>query len=207
MTVPAAVVARLDVSRETMDSLETYVGLLLRWNKRINLIARGTEDALWTRHILDSGQLLHFAPGDARHWADLGSGGGLPALVLAILGKERRPGLRFTLVESDQRKSVFLRTAARECGVDITVLSERAESVTPLNADIVSARALAALPALLALANRHLAPGGVCIFPKGARYRDEVNEALETYAFRCEEHRSETAEDAVVLRIGDIERV
>lgn len=195
------------VSRETTERLEVYAQLLRQWTPRINLVSRPSLDDLWTRHFADSAQLLPLAPEGARTWADLGSGGGFPGLVVAILAAERAPDLRVTLVESDHRKAVFLRTVAARTGVAVTVHAERSEGLAPLGADVVSARAMAPLGELLGHAARHLAPGGTAIFPKGAAWRREVEEALERWRFRCEDFPSETSSEAAILRFGEIERV
>lgn len=195
------------VSRETRERLDAYADLLRRWNPRINLVSASTLDDLWTRHFRDSAQLFDLAPGSPRAWVDLGSGGGFPGMVIAILAVERLPDLRVTLVESDRRKAAFLRTVAREAGVKVDVLAERIESARPLAADVISARALAPLHRLLQLSGRHLAPGGTALFPKGAGWRREVEEALEHWSFRCEEIASETSPDAAILRLGGIRRV
>lgn len=196
-----------DVSRETLERLSNYHDLLLKWGARINLVSRATLDDAWTRHFADSAQIFDLAPPDARVWADLGSGAGFPGLVVAMLAAELRPSLRVRLIEADQRKAAFLRTVARETGIDADIVADRIESASPSNADVVSARALAPLADLLAMAERHLLPGGVCLFPKGARYRDEIAEALETYTFDCENYPSKTDADSVILKIGGIGRV
>ncbi len=197
----------VDVSRETLERLNAYAGLLRQWNPRINLVSRATLDDLWSRHFVDSAQVFELAPNTARHWADLGSGGGFPGLVVAIIAAEKRPGLRVTLVESDKRKAVFLRTVAQQTGIDVTVVAERIENIDPLNADVLSARALAPLSALLGYAERHLAPGGTALFLKGSGWRVEIKEALEHWRFRCEDIASTTSPDAAILRLGEIERV
>ena len=197
----------VDVSRETAGRLTEYAALLRAWNPKINLVSKQTLADLETRHFADSAQLLELAPPDATTWADLGSGGGFPGLVVAILAAEQRPALRVTLVESDQRKAVFLRTVAQRTGVPVTVLAERVESVPPLGTDVLSARALAPLVTLLDHAHRHLAPSGTALFPKGANWRAEVDEALERWRFRCENLPSATSPDGAILRIGEIERV
>jgi len=199
--------AATGVSRETIARLETYAALLRKWNPAINLVARNSLSELWDRHFLDSAQLLSLAPETARHWADLGSGGGFPGLVIAILAAEQCPALHVTCVESDSRKSVFLRTVARETGLDATILTDRIEALAPLNADILSARALAPLPQLIAHAERHLAPGGVALFPKGATAAAELADALATFTFRRDEYPSRTDSAARILAIGDIGRV
>jgi 16S rRNA (guanine527-N7)-methyltransferase len=196
-----------DVSRETAGRLAEYAELLRAWNPKINLVSKQTLADLETRHFADSAQLLALAPPQAATWADLGSGGGFPGLVIAILAAEARPALRITLVESDQRKAVFLRTVAQRTGIPTTVLADRIESIPPLGTDVLSARALAPLATLLDYADRHLAPSGTALFPKGANWRAEVDEALERWRFRCENLPSATSPDGAILRIGEIHRV
>jgi 16S rRNA (guanine527-N7)-methyltransferase len=198
--------AAANVSRETLAALRHYADLLVKWNARINLVAPGTLPDLWSRHFLDSAQLLELAPESARLWVDLGSGGGFPGLVVAAIAAGKRPGLRVRLVESDQRKAAFLRTAAAAMQVEVEVLTERAETLAPQRADVVSARALAPLAALLPLARRHLAEGGVALFPKGANYRRELAEALALSEFNVQNYPSRTDTAAVVLKIGGAAR-
>lgn len=197
---------RDDVSRETLERMNVYAGLLRRWNSKINLVSKNSLQDLWDRHIMDSVQLYDLRPEHSRRWVDLGSGGGFPGAVIAILAKEDAPELSVTLVESDQRKAAFLRTVSRETGAHFDVLAARIEDLDPLHADILSARALAPLATLLGYGKRHLAEGGVAIFPKGANASQEVDVALETWRFDCQTYQSQTDKDAVVLKIGEIER-
>jgi 16S rRNA (guanine527-N7)-methyltransferase len=197
----------VDVSRETSERLERYEELLKKWNPAINLVSKSTIEDLRTRHIADSAQLSKLAPLSTKSWVDIGSGGGFPGLVCCILAKEFMPETSFQLIESDTRKATFLRTVARDTGVSIEVHSERIERVTPLSADLLSARALASLDKLLEFSERHLAKGGIALFQKGARYRDELEEAQKRWKFSFEEIQSTTDAQAVVLKIGDIERV
>ena len=195
-----------NVSRETIQRLEGYAALLRKWTPAINLVAASTLDDLWSRHMADSAQLLDLAPEGARLWVDMGSGGGFPGLVVAILAAERRPSLKVALIESDLRKATFLRTVAREVGVTVDVHAHRIEEVAPMGADVVSARALAPLARLLPLAERHLAAGGTALFQKGASHASEVAEALAHWRFTVQNHPSQTDPQAVVLRIGEIAR-
>lgn len=197
----------IDVSRETLERLDIYSDLLRRWTKKINLVAPSTLDDLWTRHFLDSAQVFSLAPADGKRWADLGSGGGFPGAVVAVLAKELRPDLEVFLVESDQRKAAFLRSVLRETDVVATVVVGRIEEVEPLHADILSARALAGLDGLLSYADRHLEKTGRALFLKGKKAGDEVEQALEHWRFDCETYSSKTDAEAVILSIGDIERV
>ena len=195
------------VSRETLDRLTTYAALLAKWNPAINLVSRSTLSQVWERHFADSAQLLDLADNDPATWADLGSGGGFPGMVIAILAAELRPDLHVTCVESDQRKATFLRTVARDCGVAVTVVSERIETLAPLGADVVSARALAPLADLLGHAERHLAPNGIALFLKGTGYAAEVARALERWSFRLDTIPSRTVPESAILKLGDIRRV
>ena len=142
-----------------------------------------------------------------RHWTDIGSGGGLPGVVVAIMASQESPDTRVTLIESDQRKSAFLRSAARECGARIEVISKRIELAEPQSADVLSARALADLTKLLEYSERHLDPNGVAVFPKGASWKKEVDNALKTWRFDFEPITSLTEPDAVVLKIRGVARV
>lgn len=196
----------MNVSRETTAQLEAFAALLIKWNPAINLVAKSTLPDLWSRHILDSAQLFDLCPSKARSWVDLGSGGGFPGMVVAILAHGGGSDLRVTLVESDQRKATFLRTVARETGVVVSIHSERAETLAPQGADVVSARAFAPLPLLLSHAYRHLTTTGVAFLPKGAQADTEVAEALASWAFQVQKTPSKTDPQAVILSIKGLTR-
>jgi 16S rRNA (guanine527-N7)-methyltransferase len=204
MTAPFS--ADLDVSRETTDRLRQLERLLIKWNPAINLVSKATLPQVWDRHIVDSAQIYRLAP-PASHWVDLGSGGGFPGLVIACLAAELCPNMKVTLVESDQRKATFLREAARELLLKTNVISARIETVDPLFADVLSARALAPLSDLLAYANRHMRPDGVALFPKGASWRDEVARAQEGWHFDCDTHPSATDPHGAILAVKAIRHV
>ena len=195
-----------NVSRETLVQLEEYAALLAKWNPVINLVSKSTLPDVWQRHMRDSAQLWPLCPKGARLWVDMGSGGGFPGIVIAILAAELAPEMRVILIESDQRKATFLRTVAQTLGLELRVESQRAEDVPPLGADVVSARALTALSGLLPLAQRHLAENGVAIFPKGQSAAQELTDALELWQFAVTKTPSETDHQAVVLQIRDIAR-
>lgn len=197
----------LNVSRETFENLERYVQLIEKWTPKINLIAKSTVPAIWDRHISDSIQVYRAGPEDFDLWLDLGSGAGLPGIVVAIMA-QNRPAQRLTrLVESDKRKAAFLRTALRELGLNDEVLPERIEALQPQSADVVSARALADLGTLLGYAHMHLRMGGIALFPKGASWQKEVEDAQQEWSFTFDALKSETGHGSVVLRIGEISRV
>lgn len=194
------------VSRETFDLLKAFEALVGKWSPKINLVSKADLTDIWGRHIVDSLQIVPLVPDSPRKWVDLGSGGGFPGIVLAIVAKDFWPDLNMVLIESDQRKATFLRTAVRELGLHASVLTDRIEETTPQVADVLSARALASLDDLLAHADRHLAPGGLAIFPKGRRAEEEIAQARENWTFDLQETPSITDAEARILTIRNIRR-
>jgi 16S rRNA (guanine527-N7)-methyltransferase len=189
------------VSRETLARLETYAGLLARWSGRINLVGRNTVGDLWRRHFLDSAQLMAFLPKNARSVIDLGSGGGFPGLVLAIMGV---PGV--ALVEADARKCVFLREAARITEAAVQIRQERIEAVPPGPRDVVTARGCAPLDRLLGLAECFVGPHTRCLFLKGEHAADELAAARAEWTFTAATQRSRSDPRGIVLCLDGVAR-
>lgn len=196
----------VDVSRETLEKLNAFAALAEKWTKKINLISRSSVGDLWTRHILDSLQIAQAGPPSYESWTDLGSGGGFPGVVVAILSAEMPGKPQITLVESDARKCAFLRAALRETDTMARVLNERIEPLPPMQSDVISARALADLNVLLGFADRHMKPSGTAIFPKGAQWKSEVTSARATWNFGCDAVKSNLDADAAILKITGISR-
>ena len=192
---PAGFAALIDVSRETQERLTAYVALLTKWNAKINLVGPATLPDVWRRHILDSAQ-IHPQIAAAGTLVDLGSGAGLPGLILAILG-----GPQVHLIEADARKCAFLHEAARVTGAVVTVHNRRIEAAPAIAADVVTARALAPLAQLLDHAVRFLTPAGKCVFLKGARQADELTEARKTWHMSVTERPSLSDPSGVILEV------
>lgn len=189
----------LGVSRETECHLERFAELLRRWTQRVNLVAPSTVAHLWERHILDSAQLCALVPRTDGLWLDIGSGAGLPGLVCALVARDTLPETRFALVESDRRKCAFLSTCLHEFGLNATIHAARIEDLPSQDAAIVSARALAPLTRLFALAQPHAQVGATFLFPKGVRYKSEIAEAEASWRFTVTAHPSITDPDARIL--------
>ncbi|MGC2854677.1 16S rRNA (guanine(527)-N(7))-methyltransferase RsmG [Novispirillum sp. DQ9] len=189
------------VSRETLDRLQAYADLLVKWQKSINLVGRSTLGDLWRRHMLDSAQLHPLLPEGARTLVDFGSGAGFPAMVLAILGV---PDVH--MIESDVRKGAFLREVARVTGVPVTVHSKRIEAMDAFPADVVSARALAPVAQLLDFAAPFLGPQTRCLFLKGQNVEAELTEAYTMWKMTVERHPSRTESAASILRLSEVRR-
>lgn len=188
-----------NVSRETLDRLVRYVDLLTAWNARINLVGQNTLGDIWRRHILDSAQIYPQIPQRTRLLIDLGSGAGLPGLVLSLLGV---PDVH--LIESDTRKAVFLREAARVTGAAVTIHNMRIDRVKPFVADVVTARALAPLTELLEISERFRGPGTVCLFLKGETVQEELTNASKQWKMTAHQSPSLSDPSGCVLRLENI---
>ena len=195
----------IPVSRETLDRLELYRQLLVRWTARINLVSRASLADAWRRHFLDSAQLIDHLPpapaGRPRIVVDLGSGAGFPGLVLACLGAGE-----VHMVEADQRKAVFLREAARRLDVTATVHATRIEAMAAFPADLVSSRACASLPQLLLYASRFAETASdslpPCLFLKGKNLEEELTAAGKAWKMTYERFPSRSDPSGTILRIG-----
>lgn len=194
-----------NVSRETQDRLRRYHDLLLRWTERINLIAPSTRGDAWSRHIADSAQLWQHAPENAKTWADLGAGGGLPGLVIAILAAGEQTELRVTLIESDRRKAAFLQHAVGQLGLDACVLASRVEAAGVPPQDVISARALAPLGRLITLSRPLLHDRSIMLFPKGRSALSELTEAERSWHIRYEVVPSRIDEGGTIIKIFGVE--
>jgi 16S rRNA (guanine527-N7)-methyltransferase len=189
-----AAVAGRPVSRETSEKLQRFVALLTEESERQNLIARSTIGSLWSRHILDSAQLLRYAPATAARWVDIGSGAGLPGLVLAILTSQST-----TLVEPRRLRADFLQHCVDDlqlshCQVHCGKVERETGSF-----DVITARAVAPADRLFSL-TRHLAHAGTrWILPKGQSGAKELAEVQRAWQGRFQSEPSITEGDAVIL--------
>jgi len=201
-----ALLDRFNVSRESRDKIRTYVRLLLTWQQRFNLVGPATVASVWDRHICDALQLLPLLPKDTRMIAELGSGAGIPGLVLAMAG-----GFKAHLYESNGKKAAFLREAARQTGTlavvhNVRLETLRAQSDLP-EVQCVVARALAPLPLLLDYAAPFLSRGAVGFFHKGQDVDTELTEATKYWRMAVTEHASQCDSRGVILEIREASRV
>lgn len=199
--------AGIDVSRETIDRLKTYQALVEKWNPSINLIAKSTLSAIWERHILDSAQIARFVVNFPEKWGDFGSGAGFPGLVVATIAKELSPGTKFRLIESDVRKSTFLRTVIRTLDLNASVDALRIENAKLVQAQIISARALASLDQLFEYATPHLENGGKLLFLKGQTYESEIEIARKNWKFEVVTHPSITDNRSKIIEAWNLESI
>jgi 16S rRNA (guanine527-N7)-methyltransferase len=196
---PAEFARLVPVSRETLSRLETWLALLRRWQQRINLVGASTLDDPWRRHILDCAQLARILPDGTRSLVDLGSGAGLPGLILAVLGVPE-----VHLVESDRRKAAFLLDCTGRLGLTgVRVHQARAEELPPIAADVVTARALAPLERLLPLALRFAHGRTRLLFLKGREVESELTVAARSWKMTARLHPSLASAEGRVLEIDE----
>ncbi|MEX1036018.1 MAG: 16S rRNA (guanine(527)-N(7))-methyltransferase RsmG [Sneathiella sp.] len=198
---PEEFLSKVNVSRETLDRLKIYADLLLKWQKAINLVGKSTLPDLWRRHMLDSAQLLSHTERSTGRWVDLGSGAGFPPLVIAICSK-----FDVHAVESDQRKCLFMQNVSRETSAGLAVHNSRIEAMEPFAADLISARALAPLEKLLALAEPFVRKDTELFFLKGQDVDEELTVASKCWNMEIKKLRSLTSEDGCILKISKLRR-
>ena len=189
------------VAEACLSRFETYVAMLIQWQRRVNLVSTASLADVWRRHLLDSAQLHGLLPAAARTVIDLGSGAGFPGLVLAIMG-----GPTVHLVESNDRKCAFLDAVNRATEAGAVIHNTRVADLEPLTADVVTARAFAPLPRLLEAARPLLAEGATCLFLKGRKVNEELTESAKTWIMRTTRFDSSSDPSGTILKLEGISR-
>ena len=195
----AEFLAAFPVSRETEALLARFENLLLERNQSLSLISDTTADIVWTRHFLDSAQLLPLIPEPDRPLVDMGTGAGFPGLVLAILGLPH-----VHLVENNMQKVGFLRSVVEALSLPVTLHGMKSDTVKPFVAATVTARALKPLDQLIGFGKRFLGQNSVCLFPKGRRAEEEMAVAARKWHMKAERFPSVTDPDSTIFRLSDV---
>ncbi len=193
--------AAAGVSDDVMARLTVYAELLTKWQGRINLIGRSSVEDLWRRHFLDSAQLCGHLPSTAGVVMDIGSGGGFPGLVMAIVGD-----VHVHLVESNAKKCAFLRQAARLTAAPVTIHRQRIEDMEPFVVDVFTARATASIGRLLDYAEPFIGKSGQCLFLKGRKHDEELTDSAKNWIMESEIIQSLTDRSGVILKLKGISR-
>lgn len=209
-----------DVSRETLTKLMAYQALLGKWQKSVNLVGPNTLAHFWQRHAADSAQIMRYAPSAsttpnaapnaATTWLDLGSGGGLPGLVLAIMLAEKNPAAHMHFIESDRKKAGFLRAVIADTGLTATVHHARIEAVAAAKPpalaeiDVITARALAPLPDLLGLLVPFCNSSTVALVHKGRNWQEELTASEQYWKLNVTAQLSDTDAAARILEISAV---
>lgn len=193
-----------NVSRETFSKLEIYHKSLLEWQNRFNLVSKNSLDDAWNRHFIDSVQLVRYIPENANSLLDMGSGAGFPGMVLAILFSDKTPYLKTTLVESINKKTLYLNHVKEITSTNVEIINGRVEQIKNRKFDVITSRAMTSLSDLFGYAYPLLNPKGLCIFPKGKSWHEEVDMAKNNWNFNFKVFDSETSEEGKILLINNL---
>ena len=197
-------VKSLNVSRETLNGFYEYESLLSKWNKKINLVSKNTLVDIWERHFLDSGQIIKHVEASGKRWVDVGSGAGFPGLVVALLLRDRKIDCDLVLVEKNPKKGFFLNEVIRKLNLSVEVVNDNIDTLEPLNADILTARAFSELNNLIEVAFRHRKKEGICLFLKGENYRIELDKTLNYWFFDYDIVDSLSSSSGKIIRVKKI---
>ena len=192
-----------NVSRETFADFQAYESLLVKWNRKINLVSPAAAKDFWGRHALDSWQLTALLPDNFDNLLDLGSGAGFPGIAMAIACKQNGHG-KVMLVESAGKKAAFLRTVIRELNLPAKVWADRAEAMTPQHYDVITARAFAPLPRLLTYAHPFWGEGTTALLLKGQGAQEELTQAQNNWIYSVKHIASLSDSTGVILQINDL---
>ena len=196
----------LNVSRETFPALEEFRSLLLSENKKINLISKSTEKDSIKRHIIDSAQIIDIIDKNTKTCLDIGSGSGLPGVVLAIILKKKGSKIKFKLYEKSMKKSNFLNKMIKHFELNAEVKQKNIFEERELEADIIVARAFKPLQTILELINKNFSHYNSLILFLGRSGRDNINECLKSWKFEYEILKSLTDANSVIVKINNLRK-
>ena len=198
---------KYDVSRETLLKLRAYEASLKEWQNKFNLVSNSSLEDAWNRHFIDSVQLFKYIPKSAKSLYDFGSGAGFPGMVLAIMASEKTPYLKVSLIESINKKTLYLKHVSEICSTNVEIFNQRIESLPKNKVDVVTSRAMTSLNDLLSYAYPFCKTDTVCIFPKGKKHQEEIDEARKHWQFDCQINPSETSTEGVILVITKLAKL
>jgi len=199
---------QLNVSRETCLDFEQYISMIIEKNKEINIISRENSDidVIRNRHIIDSAQAIDFIDFNNNTTCDLGSGGGLPGIVIAIMLKNKKKDVRVNLYEKSHHKSSFLREVSRKLNLDTEVIQKDIFEGKDLKTGSIMARAFKPLPIVLELVNKNFKSYKNLILFMGKNGKKILEETLKEWDFDFEKRKSVTSEDSFLLNIKNIKK-
>jgi len=194
------------VSRETITSLNKYEDLLISANKNLNLIGKSTIDQIWHRHFLDSAQVIDFIDKNDKLCTDIGSGSGLPGIVLAIIMKHKKSNMKFHLYEKSYHKSNFLRDVSKKFDLNTKIFNKNIFEENNLTTDVIVARAFKPLPVVLDLVNENFTRFKNIILYLGKNGKQILMESLSNWQFEYKEKKSLTSEDSFLIKICNLKK-
>ena len=196
----------LNVSRETFPDLEEFRQIIIKKNKTINLISKNTEVISKERHIIDSAQIIDFIDKNEKNCTDIGSGSGLPGIVLAIIAKHKKIQMQFDLYEKSFKKSQFLNDVVKKFDLKAKILQKDIFQQKNLVTDLIVARAFKPLPIILKLANTNFKKFKSLILFLGRNDKNLIKESLKEWSFEYKEKKSITSEESLIVKIWNLKK-
>ena len=197
----------LNVSRETLPDLEEFRSLIISKNKEINLISSSTEENSRERHIIDSAQIIDFIDKNDKKCIDIGSGSGLPGIVLAIIMKHKKSKMEFHLYEKSYHKSIFLREVSKKFSLNVKIFQKNIFDQTNLETDLIVARAFKPIPVILNLANTNFKKFKNIILFLGRNGKNLLKESMKKWEFEHIEKKSLTSENSFLVKIYNLKKI
>jgi len=201
-----SVLENLNVSRETFPDLEEFRNLIIEKNKQINLISNNTIENSRERHIIDSAQIIDFIDKNEKNCTDIGSGSGLPGIVLGIIAKHKKIQMQFDLYEKSFKKSQFLNDVVKKFDLKAKILQKDIFQQKNLVTDLIVARAFKPLPIILKLANSNFKTFKSLILFLGRNDKNLIKESLKEWSFEYKEKKSITSEESLIVKIWNLKK-
>ena len=198
----------LDVSRETLERLDEYSKDIILKNKEINLISKSTESSIKSRHIADSMQTIDFIDqNDIKMCTDLGSGAGLPGIVLGIIMSSKKPTFKVIFYEKSYHKSNFLREMSKKFNLDVEIYQKNIFNEKNLITDVIISRAFKPLPVIFQIAKTNFKNFKYIILFLGKSGKKILKDAMKNWKFDYEERKSLTNEESIIVKISNLKKI
>ena len=199
--------SNVQVSRETISSLKKYEDLLIKYNSGLNLVGKSTINEIWSRHFLDSAQVIDLIDKNINSCIDIGSGAGFPGLVLALLLKHKKSQVNFKILEKSPKKCNFLKIVSSELGLDTEIICQDIKNIKKINCDFAIARAFKPLPEIFEIIHSKIKFSAKLVLFLGAKQSGLLDEASKKWNMEYKQRKSITSSDSLIIEVNKLERL
>ena len=199
--------SNVQVSRETISSLKKYEDLLIKYNSGLNLVGKSTINEIWSRHFLDSAQVIDLIDKNINSCIDIGSGAGFPGLVLALLLKHKKSQVNFKILEKSPKKCNFLKLVSSELGLDTEIICQDIKNIKKINCDFAIARAFKPLPEIFEIIHSKINFSAKLVLFLGAKQSGLLDEASKKWNMEYKQRKSITSSDSLIIEVNKLERL